>query len=535
MTNVLAPSVCAKSTACPIANQARFYNSTKSESTFQVGQTGIVDNVGMDVTVGAISTLTGSVNWMFDTVSIPFLNSVSGNSYRAVLPDFDMLAISSAQESLPDGTTYPAQIGRLGLGAPEFNQSWLHFPPTPRWNGTLLPSFLFGQGSTSSISYGMHIGSPALGIPGSLNIGGYDQSRVLGPVSSQAYTIDHLPIDLLDIGIGVAEGGPPFQFKSKSGLLAAGNSSIGLALSVLVEAPIPYIYLPQSTCDAITSFLPVTYRTEYGLYFWNVDDPQYKLIVSSPAFLSFIFCLNSSISQIMTINIPFALLNLTLTAPITTALTSYFPLRPIPAPGGNYALGRSFLQAAFIGVNWQTALPGNSEGAWFLAQAPGPNAPSQNPTTNIEVADTSVMGSANGWLDSWKGAWAILPETDTTSSNSSSSGSTTSGSSTSISAAAETPGSGRIASSVIAGIAIGVVAILALCAVGGFLLYRRWGREDKEGIRQGTGGDGGAPPSEFNGAVYGEQMMREKYTTSGFGPRELGAGTTPSRPVEKEG
>ncbi|KAH7333320.1 hypothetical protein BKA65DRAFT_564501 [Rhexocercosporidium sp. MPI-PUGE-AT-0058] len=160
----------------------------------QIGQAGSVDNVAMDETVGAVSTFSGSGDWVFDTVSIPFPNE---------------------HKTLPDGTTYPAQIRKLVLGAPEFNQSWLHFPPDPRWNGNLLPSSMFAQGLTSSISYGMHIDSPALGIPGPLIIGGHDHSRALGIVSSQAYSINHLPIDLLEMGIGVAEGDLPFDFKSK--------------------------------------------------------------------------------------------------------------------------------------------------------------------------------------------------------------------------------------------------------------------------------------------------------------------------------
>ena len=35
--------------------------------------------------------------------------------------------------------------------------------------------------------------------------------------------------------------------------------------------------------------------------------------------------------------------------------------------GGEYTLGRAFLQAAFVGVNWEPDV-----GLWFLAQAPGP-------------------------------------------------------------------------------------------------------------------------------------------------------------------
>ena len=115
-------------------------------------------------------------------------------------------------------------------------------------------------------SYGLHIGSIALGIHGSLNIRGYGQSRLLGPVSSQVYSINQVPIDLLDVGIGVAEGEPPFNFTSQSRLLLASNASIGVSQPVRVATPEPYISLPQSTCDANTRYLEITYQAKYGLY-----------------------------------------------------------------------------------------------------------------------------------------------------------------------------------------------------------------------------------------------------------------------------
>jgi hypothetical protein len=238
------------------------------------------------------------------------------------------------------------------------------------FNASLISGYLYETGQIASNSYGLHIGSAALGIPGSAFVGGYDQSRVLGEVTAQSYALYSLPIDLLDIGIGVAEGASPFTYPSKSGLLAQGNSSIGVALPVLIEATIPYLYLPGSTCDAIASQLPVTFQADYGLYFWNTSDPQYMRIVTSPSYLSFTFRMNRSDSQNMTINVPFKLLNLTLEEPLAHTPIQYFPCRPM-TNGASYTLGRAFLQAAFVGVNWQSDL----NGLWFLAQAPGPNTP----------------------------------------------------------------------------------------------------------------------------------------------------------------
>ncbi|KAL3422982.1 aspartic-type endopeptidase [Phlyctema vagabunda] len=523
MSNVLAPSICTGNAPCNIAKSAGFYDPSVSSSTFQIAQTGFVNNISMFDTVGAIPSLQGSANWMFDTVFISLGNGTAGNEYKQRLLDFDLLVLSDAHQTLPDGTTYPVQVGKLALGAPNFNQTWLHFPPQPNWNGTLLPSSLFGMGGSPSNSYGMHVGSTQLGIPGSLTLGGYDQSRVLGVVSSQSYNIDHLPIDLLDIGIGVAEGQSPFDFTSKSGLLAEGNSSIGIALSIYVEAPVSYLHLPQSTCDAITKYLPVTYKPNLGLYLWDTDDPMYELIVSSPSYLSFTFRLSNSVSQNMTINVPFSLLNMTLTSPIVSSPVPYLPISPGHAPSDNFALGRAFMQAAFVGVNWQT---GN--GVWFLGQAPGPNTPSDTPALTIVPNDNVILGSTTQWRDTWKGVWKVI---DTPASPTAE---VPTSSKTSTRSLLPTEDQG-LSKGTIIGIAVGAgLGILLACVAGFFLLRRRKARRQQslqvpqQFAPQDYRAEGYAPHNSL-------PSQREKYGSTIYTPREMDAGFTAKRPVEMEG
>lgn len=259
-------------------------------------------------------------------------------------------------------------------------------------------------------------------IPGSLFLGGYDQSKVLGPVSTLSYGYDFLPIE-------VAEGASPLNYTSKSGLLGQGNSSIGESLSVLVDATLPFLYLPRSSCDAITEDLPVVYDDNYGLYIWNVEDPHYHIIVTSPLFLQFTFRLNSSIVLNMTVDVPFPLLNLNLTSPLVTSSTPYFPCTPYSSgrPYGQYSLGRAFLQAAFIGVNWDSG----DDGVWFLAQAPGPNTPSISNAMAIHPTDTYLTPSTNKWVDTWKGYWTPMEDASTKSGNPSSNNNSTATASTS--------------------------------------------------------------------------------------------------------
>lgn len=523
-SDVLAPSVCVDAAACPIAKLAGFYDASASSTNVQIGQTGNIRGSSFESTGGGLPSLTGNADYMFETATLKVQNGVAGQPVDVNFSDFDMLVISEANETLPDGTTYPVQIGSLSLGCPQFNQSWTHFPPNPRFNGTFLPADLFAQGKVPSNSYGLHIGSAAMKIPGSLNIGGFDQGRALGQVSSQVYVINHLPIDLLDIGIGVAEGGSPFNFTSKAGLLAAGNSTLSPSTSVFIETPLPYIYMPQSTCDAITQYLPVTYQAKYGLYFWDTDDANYQRIVSSPSFLSFTFRLNSDINLNFTINVPLALLNLTLTAPIIDTPTQYLPLRPAEGPSGKYVLGRAFLQAAFIGVNWQTA-SNDGPGAWFLAQAPGPNTQFQNQATTIQPSDGTIVGSAISWKDTWKGVWTVLPETGNNSTGGDTATTTTSGSSTST-PAPKSPVKKGISSGAIAGIAIGGVALISGCLLWAFFLYRR--------SRAAGKSEPGSPERIIQNPLtdFGDGSMRKM---DGYGPRELGTGHEPQRPVEISG
>lgn len=165
----------------------------------------------------------------------------------------------------------------------------------------------------------------------------------------------------------------------------------------------PYLALPNSTCAAIMKDLPVTYNAKYGLYFWNVDAPQYTRIINSPTYLSFTFRASESITANLTINVPFRLLDMTLEAPLIKEPTTYFPCQP-PQRGNQHSLGRAFLQAAFIGVDWSRG------GKWFLAQAPGPNTSSTPSAAPYPDIFSNSSSSSNKWSDTWEGYWTPLAE-----------------------------------------------------------------------------------------------------------------------------
>ncbi|RAK98074.1 aspartic protease [Aspergillus ibericus CBS 121593] len=369
----------------------------------------------------------------------------------ASVPDVDLITISAGWQTYPGGQVYPLEVGILSLGSPDINQT---FGAVIKINTTFVTSYFYEQEGSLNIpsySYGMHIGSASLGIPGSLLLGGYDENRVIGDVSAQAFSSGSFPIELFDLSIGVAEGGSPWNFPNKTGLLAQGNSSLASGLSVIVDPANPYLYLPQSTCDAIAAELPVTYQPDYGLYFWNTSDSQYSTITTSPSYLAFSFSKNNLNNEDITIKVPFALLNLTLEAPLVNTSTQYFPCM---ATNSTPVLGRAFLQAAFIGVNWLG-------GKWFLAQAPGPDGSFIVDTMTIGDNDSTVPGTSNSWEDTWKNSWKVIATKSTTNPTSTS---TTTDPQTSSSTDSKGLSTG-VRTGIIVGSIVGGVSIIALFCV----------------------------------------------------------------------
>ncbi|CAG7932538.1 unnamed protein product [Penicillium olsonii] len=328
--------------------------------------------------------------------SITFKNGLS-------VPSVSMASIYKANQTFTaNGKEYPVTLGTLSLGGTKpthvvqgntFNlvSAWAHWN---RSSSQRIPSY----------SWGMHIGSVEPDIPGSLVLGGYDQSRVLNEVSTQQVDPDSnlgaLKIYFKDIGMGVATGDSPFDFEAKSSLFKTGTSNTTRGATAEINPVLPYLYLPRETCDAMAANLPITYNEDLNLYFWNTSDDSYQQITSSPAYMSFIFGKSTSNSQNLTVKVPFQLLKLTLQEPLVEKNTTYFPCYP----SDTLVLGRAFLQAAFISVNWGN---GTGNGEWSLAQAPGPviGTGSQR---DIGVNDESVTASENSWEASWDGYWEPL-------------------------------------------------------------------------------------------------------------------------------
>ncbi|KAF3054211.1 hypothetical protein E8E11_012027 [Didymella keratinophila] len=360
----------------------------------------------------------------------------------------------------PDGSKRGPELGSLALGGPEQSQKFAtdSTRSTAPMLGFSFAGGAFNESKTSSFSYGLHIGSAFHNYVGSLIFGGYDKGRLIGP-----YTSFNKAPTLLDVSLGVITGGSPWEFTNKTGLLLS-NTSQPTTLEALPDPRQTYIHLPGKTCEEIAKNLPVTFDTKLKYWLWDTSKPEYTTIVSSPAYLGFTFPPAPGASANVTIKVPLSLLNLTLDRPITQKPTPYFPCQSYePSNGNPYILGRAFLQAAFLGRNW------NRQISW-LAQAPGPGVSKDglgNVMLDIDNGDVDlkdVFTNEQLLTQSWSNYWTPLPEPSAT-------GSPTSSPSPSTSPITAEPDEGLSIAGKI-GIGLGATAVVLL-AIGVYLLLMR--------------------------------------------------------------
>ncbi len=327
---------------------------------------------------------------------------------------------------------------------------------------------------------------------------------------------------LLDIQIGVEKGNSPFNAPSFINLLQI-NASYGFngAQPTNIDPTLPYMFMAPETCAAIAQHLRITLQAYSDLYIWNTTDPLYSSIIKSPAYLAFVFSISGANN--LTIKIPFQLLNLTLDNPIATPPVPYFPCKPFHAADGSnhYFFGKAFLQAAFLGMNWEKS-------QFFLAQAPGPGAAAPNIQAIASDATTIESDPISNFAASWDQTWTPIGTSAANSNGSSNTNPPPNG------------GSG-LSGGAKAGIAVGViVGVLAIAGLMILLCLRRRRRRGKAEAPSLSGipaemstQEGEAitkdpfhyiPPVEKDGTKVDYEL------DSGDGlPQEMGAGAGPTQ------
>ncbi|MCJ1447353.1 MAG: hypothetical protein MMC23_007864 [Stictis urceolatum] len=447
-TDILGTSMCPQRSNCS-ASEAGVFDFASSKPAVRPGQfekSGFIDQWD----AGPETNMTGSAEFMIDELS---LNTTSDS---IDIPNTIFSVIESSNIKLPNGTSYPTQVGYLALGGPGNASMPKALVNGSEASGNILTSYLHDINKIPSNTWGLHIGSVQQGQGGSLILGGYAKDRALGSVGG--YTLGGIGggepiVSLVGVTLDVESGGTPFNTSHVSDLFQprkTGNVSVPVSLNPTV----PYMQLPIGQCEAIAEFLPVTLNTDLGLYTWNTNDPMYSAIVKSPAFIAFSFQMNAT--DDLTIKVPFSLLDLTLEPPLLSTARSYFPCKPYNSPDGRYFLGRAFLQAAYLATHW-------GHNKFFLAQAPGPKGSAISTIIPFQPEDTQMQSTTiDAFASSWKEKWVeIDPSCNGTSVSCSPDSQATSSSPKGLSTIQ------KIA------ICIGAVSAVAIALIVALIVYRR--------------------------------------------------------------
>ena len=200
-------------------------------------------------------------------------------------------------------------------------------------NQNMIPSLSFGY--TAGNKYRLKQ------VLGSLTLGGVDSGRFV----PNNLSIPFAPQQNRSLLMGVQSISSVNQNGTTSNLLPTG-------IMAFVDSTEAQIWLPVEACQAFEKAFGLTYNTTNGFYL--VNNALHAQLQAQNA--SVTFTLGSTVSGGETVNItlPYNSFDLTLTPPAAnlSSSTKYFPLRRADNDM-QYTLGRTFLQEAYLTVDWE--------------------------------------------------------------------------------------------------------------------------------------------------------------------------------------
>ncbi|KAI0864070.1 aspartic peptidase domain-containing protein [Xylaria cubensis] len=266
------------------------------------------------------------------------------------------------------GYSQPAQIGLeslgLGLTGPKLeNQTvaaiataqpfylgifGLHDQPTnfASLGNLSAPSFLTtlkNNNNIPSLSWSYTAGARYRLKPeyGQLILSGYDTSRFVENTVTYKMTVD-LNRELIVYlqGINYSDG--------KSGSLL--GNLLSNPISIALDSTDPNLWLPDDACNAFEQAFGLTTDQSTGLYL--INDTHHSTLLSQNTTITFAMSNISAGGQEVNITLPYAAFDLIAENPLVNSTTYYFPLKRAKTPT-QYTLGRTFLQEAYLSVDYE--------------------------------------------------------------------------------------------------------------------------------------------------------------------------------------
>lgn len=225
-------------------------------------------------------------------------------------------------------------------------------------------------------------------MPASLTLGGCDAYRfVPHDVNFNLDPNDRTPsVNLRGITATVPtlDSAPASNWTSTSQPLMGMNESV----TAIIDTSTPYLWLPTAVCETFARYLDLQWNETLGVYVFSHGKQYTDYLGPSP--LSFTFSISSyddldnfaqplALPGVVNITVPAAAFAHLLRYPFANVIkfsdssVPYFPLTRAPA-GGPYIIGRAFMQAAYMILDYETA-------QFSIHEAAFPS----NPATNISL------------------------------------------------------------------------------------------------------------------------------------------------------
>lgn len=296
------------------------------------------------------------------------------------------------------------------------------------------------------------------GVGASLTLGGYDASKFEENDVEFTFAFDN-ERDLVIVIQAIT---------TSSNTTAETIQLLPDPIYVLVDNTVPQIWLSLEACQAFEQEFGLIYDNTTELYL--VNSTLHDTLLSRNASITFTLGTSTTGGNTVNITLPYASFDLTAQAPYQglESSSTYFPLRRA-ANDTQYTLGRTFMQEAYITVDYERVRFNISQCVWPQ------NGPAQH-LVAIPPANSSDSGSYSG---------------------------NTATSSTSGSSSTWSPSSKTLSGGAIAGIAVGVAAVAIAAIVGAAIWWvrrrRRIAREKAEAEQLATEKAAGAANSSGDG------------------------------------
>ncbi|KAG9944776.1 acid protease, partial [Aureobasidium melanogenum] len=302
---------------------------------------------------GEVFNLSQSRNWsyvgIFEFGIEQNLNLV-GNAYYG----YDSIVLDDSNHTTVEGATVGAfAVSDFWLGSLGLNPKPTNWSETS--HGVSLMTKLKAQGDIPSISFGYTAGAPYrfTGVDGSLTLGGYDQSRF--QVNDIEFDFASDPVKDTIVAI-----------QSITTQAVNSSSSVELLPAPIyasIDSTVSQIWLPLDACQAFEQQFGLIWDSTYNLYI--VNSSLHASLLARNASVNFTIGTTASGLQQTTITLPYAAFDMTAQSPYQGLAdrSNYFPLRRA-ANSSQYTLGRTFMQEAYITVDYERAKFNVSQCVW---------------------------------------------------------------------------------------------------------------------------------------------------------------------------